>query len=272
MKYIDMHTHTTASDGHLTPTQLIDYALNKKLNGISITDHDSISGLEEGEKYAERFTDFLFIPGLELSTEYQQEEIHILGYSIHYQDKELVDVLYNLQNQRKIRAQKIITKLNHLGLNITYDEVLKSAKEGNVGRAHIARVLFLKGYVENMKMAFIKYLSKGCPAYVPRYKLTPMEAIRLIKKVEGYAVLAHPGLLEKQDLIQHLIDMKLDGIEVYHPEHRQEDIERFIRIATQHNLVITGGSDFHDIPSRYCHNGDVGSYHVPIKNISSFIK
>lgn len=272
MKYIDMHTHTTASDGILTPEKLIDYGLQKGLGGIAITDHDTVGGIQEAIDYRNRNCDFLIIAGIELSTELFNEEIHILGYDIDYHDIELLELLKLIQNERVNRAMNIVEKLQKLRISITYEEVAQLSKEGVIGRPHIAKILVEKGYVKNVEEAFISYLNKGCPAYVPRYKLTPFEAIDLIHKVKGLAVLAHPGLIGADRIITDIIKKGIDGIEVYHPEHKKENYNRFLALAKQHNLIITGGSDFHHPPISNNRHGDLGSEKVLKEYITKFIK
>ncbi|SNR88593.1 hypothetical protein SAMN05446037_1001229 [Anaerovirgula multivorans] len=272
MKYIDMHVHTTASDGILTPRQLIDYGLQKGLSGMAITDHDTVNGIHEAVNYSKRYCEFSIIAGIELSTELLNEEVHILGYDINYNENELLDVLKLIQNQRVNRAIKIVEKLQDLKASITYKEILQISKEGVVGRPHIAKVLMEKGYVKTVEEAFENYLNKGCPAYVPRYKLTPFEAIDLIHRVKGLAVLAHPGLIKNKKILIDIIKRGIDGIEAYHPEHKEEDRKRFLSIAQEHNLIITGGSDFHSPPIDDDRHGDLGSEKVLKEYISRFIK
>ncbi|AOY77254.1 PHP domain-containing protein [Clostridium formicaceticum] len=272
MRYIDMHTHTTASDGTYSPRQLIDYAITKGLSGIAITDHDTVEGIDEGMNYASKLGKFIVITGIELSTEYLGEEVHILGYDINHTSKDLLQALSFIQEQRRNRAVKIVDKLQKLGLLITYDEVLKIAREGAVGRPHIARVLLEKGYIESIQEAFHKYLSKGCPAYVPRYKITPFEAIDMIKKAEGFVTIAHPGLIKNEKILIDILEKKVDGIEVYHPEHGEKEHKKFSLIARQYHLKVTAGSDFHSPPKGETRHGDLGSEKISIEEVDKFIK
>ena len=272
MNYVDMHTHTTASDGTFTPRELIDYTLKKNLRGIAITDHDTVNGIDEALTYCNKSWGLLIIAGIELSTELLNEEVHILGYDINHKAKALLDVLSLIQNERVNRAMKIIKKLQNLGIAITYDEVLKISKEGVIGRPHIAKVLLKKGYVKTIEESFIRYLNKGCPAYVSRFKLTPCEAIELIKGVGGVAVLAHPGLIKNKSIVDVIIEKGIDGIEVYHSEHKKVDNERFLLIAKEHNLIVTAGSDFHSPPIDDNRHGDLGSEKISIESIQPFIK
>ncbi|AKL95413.1 protein TrpH [Clostridium aceticum] len=272
MRYIDMHTHTTASDGVYTPSQLIDYAITKGLSGIAITDHDTVEGINEGISYANKLENFILLGGIELSTEYLGEEVHILGYGINHKSEELLQTLSFIQEQRKSRAAKIVGKLQALSLSITYEEVLSIAKEGAVGRPHVARILVEKGYTENIQETFQRYLNKGCPAYVARYKITPFEAIEIIRKVQGFVVIAHPGLIKNEKILKDILEKKVDGIEVYHPEHGKKEHERFLSVAKQYNLCITAGSDFHSPPKGEGRHGDLGSEKISIDKIDKFIK
>ncbi|MBM7613738.1 PHP domain-containing protein [Alkaliphilus hydrothermalis] len=263
MRYIDMHTHTTASDGVLSPKEIIDYAIEKELQGIAITDHDTVAGIAEAIAYGDSKEDFLVIPGIELSTDHEGEEIHILGYMIDYKDKDFLNLLNLLKNERRERAIKIIKKLNALGFTMTFEEVKKLTEDGNIGRPHIAKVMIEKGYVSNVKLAFEKYLNKDGPAFVPRYKITPAEAIKEIKRVGGYAVVAHPGLIRYNHTLQQIIEAGIDGIEVFHPDNSDTKYDYYMGLAEKNGLFITGGSDFHHPPARETHHGDLGCVRVP---------
>ncbi len=267
MNFIDMHTHSTASDGLYTPSALVDYAIEKGLSGIAITDHDTIDGIEEAIKRATQYNGFIIVPGIELSAEYNNEEVHILGYMIDYKMESFKDILKNLQERRNDRARKIIKKLNTIGFDINYEDILGITQKGAIGRPHIARILVAKGYVKNNEEAFEKYLVKGCPAYVPREKLSPEDAIDIIKMSGGFSVIAHPGLLNAKATLDYLLGLNIDGIEVYHSDHTLDMSKEYLEIAKKNNLLITGGSDFHFPPSSSNHHGDLASIKIPLKNI-----
>ncbi len=269
MEYIDMHTHTINSDGDLTPEQLVDYALQKKLAGIAITDHDTINGIDQAIIYSKTIKNFLVIAGIELSTELLDEEIHILGYYIDYKSDILKNTLKKIQCYRLNRVKKIVDRLSELGIFITYDEVLNVAGKGTVGRPHIAKFLVERGYVKSINEAFTKYLNKGCVAYVPRYKLTVDKAINLIKNVGGLPVLAHPGLIVNQQMIAEVLKKGIEGIEVYHPEHSWQDKIKFLDIAQRHKLIVTAGSDFHGLSFASNRHGDLGSEKISKEYIKS---
>lgn len=261
-----MHVHTTASDGVLTPKEAIDLAIKRNIDGIAITDHDTVKGIEEGIIYAKGKESFILIPGIELSTEYSNEEIHILGYKIDYKSEELLDKLNILKKSRVKRAEGIVERLKDLGYSISYEEVVQISGDGVVGRPHIAMALVNKKAVQDIPEAFRKLLNKGCPAYIPRFKLSPSEAIDLIKRINGIPVLAHPGLISKPSFIQDLIKLGIEGIEVYHPDHSHSQETVYLKIANAYNLMVTGGTDFH-YPHDDEDKGSIGSIKVPVSNI-----
>ncbi len=267
MKFIDMHTHSTFSDGIYTPGKLVDYAIEKGLSGIAITDHDTVDGIEEAMERANIYEDFIVIPGVELSTEYNSKEIHILGYMIDYKMEHLLTALQHLQNARKDRIVKIIDRLKKTGINISYENVIKIAGDGTVGRPHVARSLVKNNYVQTIEEAFTKYLARGASAYVPKHRLTPMHAIDIIKKAGGISIVAHPGLLRSKTALNYLLNIDIDGIEVYHSKHTREQTEEYLELAKKHNLFITGGSDFHYPPEDNECIGDLGSVKVPLESI-----
>ncbi|MGV8144962.1 MAG: PHP domain-containing protein [Alkaliphilus sp.] len=203
MTKIDMHVHTTASDGEFSPIEVIDYSLSKKLNGIAITDHDTVEGINEGIKYASNLTDYIIVPGIELSSEFHGEEIHILGYFINRNSEQLNNILVKLKESRVLRAKKIVSRLNKEGIKISYAEVEKIAGADVIGRPHIAKILMKYGHSKSMQKAFQEFLVKGSKTYVPRYKLDMSHAIDLIKKANGKVVLAHPGLIKESSILNH---------------------------------------------------------------------
>lgn len=244
MSGFDMHIHTTASDGTLTVKEIITAAMEIGLEGIAITDHDTIDGLEEAEQLGKRLK-FPVIPGIELSTESDEKEIHILGFFIDYHLSWVKDKLAVLQQARVKRILKMVDKLKKLRYDVYEDEIFQCAGESSVGRPHIALVLQRKGYISSVQDAFEHLIGKGCPAYVPRFKLTPCEAISFICDAGGVPVIAHPGLSRCDELILPLCDYGLKGIEVFHPDHNMYDELRYLKMAKENKLIVTGGSDFH---------------------------
>ena len=246
MRYIDLHVHTTASDGLFTPKEVVHWAYKKNLSAIAITDHDTIDGLDEALFYGEKYN-IEIIPGIEINTDYKGSEVHILGYYIDYKASWFLNVLKKVRFARYNRAKKIVNKINNLGLYITMDEVLKISGSSSIGRPHIARVLIEHNYAHSTKEVFEKYIGIGKPAYVERYKITPHVAIEYILKCGGMPVLAHPGLIKDLSIIKELVDSKLQGLEVFHSKHNTDMIKLYISIAKQYNLIITGGSDCHGV-------------------------
>lgn len=243
MEYVDLHIHTTASDGTLSPEQVLWWARKKKLKAISITDHDTINGVAEAISINKQNKDLEIVPGIELNSYFDKEEVHVLGYYIDYTNVAFLNKLKEIQESRYNRAIKIIKKLNDMNINISFEQVLSISKGVSIGRPHIARVLSENGYSKDIKDAFNKYLGKDCPAYVERYKLTTKQAIQMISNVKGIPVLAHPGLLNNKTIIKELLDQGFQGIEVYHTKHDNNTIKELLKIATK--LLITGGSDCH---------------------------
>ncbi len=247
-KYIDLHVHTKASDGSMTPSQVARYAAKDHLAAIAITDHDTIDGVKEAVAEGERY-DVEVVPGIEIGVEFEVE-LHILGYYIDIKSKKLNDTLNQLQCFRQERNPQIVKKLNALGFAMNMADVSAKAEGSVVGRPHIAAVMLEKGYINNIDEAFEKYLGKGKCAYVDKKKLTPAEGIRLIEEAGGLAVLAHPVYLEQhkidlEALVKQLMRYGLSGIEGYYPDHSKETHEKYLALARKHHLLVTGGSDFH---------------------------
>lgn len=249
----DLHIHTTASDGRFSPTQIIEQAIAAELSYIAITDHDTVDGLLQlGELESPIPANLVVIPGIELSTDLPENEVHILGYSIDIFNKELRTQLDVLVADRHSRTKRIIEKLHHLGYIITYERVLELGNHAtSIGRPHIAKALVEKKYFSTVAEVFITLLDKNGPAYVPHYKLTPKQVIELIKQAGGIPVLAHPGLIGNDDIVLDIIAAGIKGLEVYHPKHNEQQIQTYLSIAKEHGLLITGGSDFHGIPARF---------------------
>lgn len=250
MLYVDMHLHTNASDGLLTPAGLVKLAKKKGFTAIAITDHDSTEGIEEaiaeGEKQGVEV-----IPGIELSTLSGDREMHLLGYFLDYESIEIKGLLFKIINARQNRAFNMIEKLNAMGINIELCHVQEIAGTDFIGRPHIARAMQEKGYIKNIADAFNeKYIGRGGLAYVERFKLSPNEGIKVLLKTKAVPVLAHPGYLshgpplEENEIIE-LVENGLRGIEVYYSKHTQNQEQKYKQIAAKYNLFITGGSDYH---------------------------
>ncbi len=245
--YIDLHTHSTASDGIYSPTELLQRAHEVGLRVLALTDHDSTAGLDEASEAALHLA-IDFIPGIEINTDVGQDEIHVLGYYLEYQRPEFQAILRVLRDSRIHRGQRMVELLNQQGVNITWERVRQIA-QGAVGRPHVARALLEAGYVQSIGEAFDKYIGKGCPAYVPRYKLMPVDAIRLIRSANGLPVMAHPitvpGLDELRKWLPELVTEGLVGLETYYGPYTPEQVQELHELADQYHLIPTGGTDFH---------------------------
>ena len=245
---VDLHIHTTASDGRLTPEEVVRTAAKQRLSVIAITDHDSLAGIEPAILAAESVPSLRVIPGLEINTDTPNDEVHILGYFIDYRSKGLNQTLERLRNSREARARKIVAKLGELGIDIAWHRVLELAGGGSVGRPHIAQAMFERGYIPTFQEAFIKYIGRQGPAYVKRERLSPQEAAKLVIKAGGLPVLAHPANID--DLEELLVELKqagLMGLEAYYDGYHRKMIDRLVSLASKHGLITSGGSDFHGL-------------------------
>ena len=247
---IDLHMHSTFSDGVHTPRELIDMAVKQNLAAISLTDHDCLDGINEAMEAGDE-NNVEVIPGVELSAEYNGRDLHILGYGVDPADNVFQDMLKKFREKRHKRGIKIIELLNAQGVNIDPADVLAKSGEGALGRPHIAAVLLEKGVVSRTGEAFDKYIGEGGPAYVEKYKMSASEAIGYIHSAGGVAFTAHPGVfLESMDDMNKLLAEGFDGIEVYHPSHSADTVRKLEAVAEKHSLLVSGGSDFHGFTGR----------------------
>jgi len=244
MKYADLHTHTIESDGTYTPLQLVRKAIARGLSAVAIVDHDTVGAIAEALGEAQG-TGLEIIPGIELTAQQDYQEVHILGYFLDYQDKQLLQKLQLVQLSRVTRVYKIVENLKKLGLELNPQTVFDISGRGTVGRMHIARALVQDGWVDSTAEAFRKYIGDKSPAYVLGFCFSPAEAIKLIRDAGGVAVLAHPFMLHNDALITEFVQCGLQGLEVYYPEHSQSLVNFYLDLAKQLNLLVTGGSDFH---------------------------
>lgn len=243
----DLHIHTTASDGALTPTQAVESAADLGLAAIAITDHDTVAGIDEALAAGERLGVGV-APGVEISTLYDGGEAHILGYFVDHHNAPFVERLDTLRNARWHRGREMVEKLNAVGVPIAFERVLELADGGAVGRPHVARAIIETGAVHSMDAAFGKYLIEGCPGFVPRYKVEPAEAVRMILDAGGVACCGHVGKLKDDALVAKLIDAGMRAIEVCHPDHGPAITRFYTRFAAKRGLIATGGSDAHGFP------------------------
>lgn len=244
-RHIDLHLHTTASDGRLTPAELVLAARQLELTLIAITDHDTTAGIPEAQAIARGNP--VIIPGIELSTADNGHDVHLLGYFIDIEHAGLQDSLRDFRNARDNRARKIVNRLDELNLPITWEQVAEVANGGAIGRPHIAQAMVQAGHVSSVSEAFEKYLYTGGPAYIARQRLTPEQGVALIHNAGGVAVLAHPGLVsDYESLMIRLVPAGLDGVEIMHPKNLAEVRARLWELAEYYHLIPTGGSDFHN--------------------------
>jgi len=245
---IDLHLHTLASDGRLSPTELIQLVAKQGLETISITDHDSTEGLAEAYEAAKEFPYMRIIPGIEMSADIPGDEVHVLGYFLDYHDVEFQGMLTELRRGRVGRAQVMVEKLVALGKPVEWERVLHFAGDGTVGRPHIALAMVEAGYFKEPKEAFEEYLGNDGLAYYDRPKLNPTESVAMIRKVGGVPVLAHPTFMNDMEAgIASLKKEGLVGMEVYYAQYDDDTVRHLARLAREYDLIPCGGSDYHGL-------------------------
>jgi predicted metal-dependent phosphoesterase TrpH len=265
LKY-DLHLHTTASDGRLTPSELVALALERGLEVISVTDHDSVGGVSEALAAAGVGEGMTVIPGVEINTDLATGELHVLGYFIDYLDVELVAALARIRESRVGRAQKMVAKLRELGKPLEWQRVQDLAKGESICRPHIAQAMLEKGYVSDEKEAFERYIGRDGPAYVGREKVGPADAVRIVKNAGGIPVLAHPADIVSVDkIIVELKEAGLAGIEAYYGQYDSKTVRRIVKMAARHGLLTTGGTDYHHFEDD--REVLLGSVDIPVSSI-----
>ena len=263
MKAIDLHVHSNKSDGTFSPFELVDYAIEKGLAAIALTDHDTVDGLDEIISYAETLRKKQLsnsvqtakivpeiIPGIEFSTEYEGKDVHILGLYIDYKSEEFQRPLQEFVNSRILRNEKMCKLLQDAGIDITFEKLQAEFPESVITRAHYGSYLLKYGYIKSMNEAFEKYVGDHCPYFVPREKVTPEQAIDLILKANGVPILAHPPLYHMSDsrldkLVARLKEAGLQGIEAVYSTYASSEERDMRRLADKYDLLISGGTDFH---------------------------
>lgn len=259
-KLADLHIHTTCSDSTQTPEEVVVAAHEAGLSCIAIADHDTVDGIEPAIEAGQKY-DIEVIPAIELSTEINKKDVHMLGYLLDYTNKEFCEVIDKVQHSRIGRMHDMINKLKELGVdNISFEEVEKMAGTKSLGRPHLAHFLVEKGWVKNRQEAFHKYLAEGQPVCVPKFKISPFEGIELIAKAGGIPVLAHPKFSEIDEHIPALVEAGLGGLEVYYPNTPPELVRFYEGIVEKHGMVATGGSDAHGDNKRHTY---IGRMNVP---------
>lgn len=248
MGKVDLHIHTTASDGRFSPGEIVRKAVAAGVLVMALADHDSVDGIAPAQQAAREFPQLTFIPGVEISTDIDEGEVHVLGYFIDYRRPDLKAALDKFRTSRLGRAQGMIEKLKGLGVEIEWSRVQEIAGTGSVGRPHIAQAMLEKGYIANLKDAFVKYIGRNGPAYVERYKMTPAEATSLIVQSQGLPVLAHPLTINGLEaMVAELQAAGLVGLETYYSQYTSEEVRDLVGLANVHGLLTTGGSDYHGI-------------------------
>ncbi len=244
MKFADLHLHTFFSDGTFTPEELVERASKLGFAAIALTDHDTVEGCERAAT-ACAAAQMEFISGTELTAEHEDTEVHILAYFVDTQNQTLLTRIAGFQSVRQNRIREMVAALNKLGIPLKAESVFALANCKSPGRPHVARALVKEKLIGNLDEAFERYLKKGRPAWVPKTKMSALEAVELIHQAGGLAVMAHPGLNRTDEIIPDLVDAGLDGIECFHTKHSTTMAERYLEIADKFHLLVTGGSDCH---------------------------
>jgi len=268
---VDLHVHTTASDGRLTPEEIVQRAAERGLKYIAITDHDTVAGIERALQAGTAFPSLTLIPGMEINTDTLTGEVHILGYCIDYKNKALQVSLDRLRHSREIRAKKIVDNLSGMGIDISWERVMELAGGGSVGRPHIAQAMFEGGHIPSLQEAFIKYIGRHGPAYAERERLSPEDAVKLVVMAGGLPVVAHPEDVDELDsFLTSLKRAGLVGMETYYNGYHRDTIRKLAKLAERYGLITTGGSDFHGLGSS--HETPLGGVQVPIECAERLLK
>ncbi|MFC1993297.1 PHP domain-containing protein [Chloroflexota bacterium] len=270
MSTVDLHIHTTASDGQLSPADIVRKSAELGLTTIALSDHDTVDGIALALEATKAFPQLRVIPSIEISTDVPTGEVHVLGYFIDYTDHELLVRLEKMRNSRRERAQKMIAKLGKLDVDIEWPRVQEIAGDGSIGRPHIAQAMLEKGYIASFKEAFDKYIGRNGPAYAEREKVTPVEAVELIIRANGLPVMAHP--LSTNDFETMIFELKaagMVGIEAYYNSYTADEIKDLVSLANQHHLITSGGSDYHGIDTNP--ETMIGGADVPVESAEQLI-
>ena len=264
MSQVDLHVHTTASDGRYSPSEIVRRAAKSGLVLLAITDHDTVDGIPEALDAAKEFPTLEVVPGVEINTDVPTGEAHVLGYFIDYAHPELLAVLQDMRTSRQERAQKMVAKLADLGMPLEWEHVRQLASTDAIGRPHIAQALLEKGYISTIREAFDRYISRDGPAYVERTKVTPLDATKLILRAKGLPVLGHPLTIgDPEAMIRELAAGGLVGIEAYYGGYNEGEVARLLRFADTLGLIVTGGSDYHGLDESA--ETKIGGVHVPMR-------
>lgn len=252
MNYVDLHVHSSASDGSFTPQEVVELAKNAGLSQFALTDHDTIGGVEQAMNHAKQIGKIEVIPGTELSCYYGNREIHIVGLFVNHKDEIFLSELQKLKDAREARNEQMVRNFVNAGIQLTVDELKHGNPNSVITRAHFARVLVEKGYCKNKNEAFDRYVGIGCPFYLPKPKVTPEHVLKLITEAGGTAILAHPysyklSKSEVEDLLDYLIPLGLSGMECYYSTYDNGQTQELRSMALSKGLLVSGGSDFHGV-------------------------
>ena len=270
MSGVDLHIHSTASDGRLSPAEVVRKSVERGLTIISLADHDTVDGIIPALAATKAFPRLKVIPCVEISTDVPNGEAHVLGYFIDYTDPEFAARLERMRHSRRERAQGMIAKLRALGIHIEWQRVQEIAGSSSMGRPHIAQAMLEKGYIASIKEAFTKYISRDGPAYVDREKMTPVEAVELILKANGLPVLAHPlTVSDPEIMVSQLKAAGLVGIEAYYDGYTDDERNRLINLAERYDLIASGGSDYHGLDAST--ETMIGDADVPMESAERLI-
>jgi len=270
MAKVDLHIHSTASDGRFSPAEIVRKSAAVGLTVIALADHDTVDGIIPALEAAKAFPWLKVIPCVEISTDVPDGEVHVLGYFIDYTDRELQATLERMRDSRRQRAQKMVAKLKDLGMHIEWDRVREIAGGSAFGRPHIARALLEKGYIGSLKEAFTKYIGRSGPAYVEREKMTPVEVVKLILQSNGLPVQAHPLTVpDPETMVIELKEAGLIGIEAYYGGYTTEEINRLVRLANRYGLITSGGSDYHGLDDTA--ETMLGGVDVPVESVERLL-
>jgi len=270
MSKVDLHVHTTVSDGRFSPEEIVRKAVEQGVEYIAITDHDTIDGIIPALEAAGAFPPLKVIPGIEMSCDAQDGEVHVLGYFIDYANPFFQYILERLHNARRERARKMVDRLGELGVNIEWERVTELAGSGSLGRPHIAQAMLERGYIATFRDAFTEYIGRGKPAYIEYGKMTPEQAVQFIQQNKGLPVLAHPlTVSDMETTITNLKELGLVGIEAYYDAYTEDQTQTLVNLADKHNLIATGGSDYHGID--FSAETMLGGVEVPLESVIKLI-
>ncbi|RJP68392.1 MAG: PHP domain-containing protein [Ignavibacteriales bacterium] len=265
---VDLHLHTNRSDGFYSPSDIVFKAKKVGLDIISITDHDNLAGIEEATEIGKQIG-IEIIPGVEISTDLEDREVHLLGYFIDINNDELQKYLSFFRQERFNRASRIVKKLNNQGINISFDHVVSLANNSALGRPHIATALVESGYVSNFYEAFDRFIGNNCPAFERKIHVSPQSALKLISDAGGLSFIAHPGFIPER-ILMSLINYGLDGIEVLHPSHNPSQVKSYRGIVNEYCLLASGGSDFHG--GKRDDENNFGKFKIPYSDFETMKK